>query len=93
MVFQLKLLEKACFIARKSDPANQFWLLESALRLPCIINPLISLRSNLWNHSNTTGIDFHQSKSWKVAVVAGALYINWLTEINFQVILISEFEK
>ena len=55
--------------------------------------PLFSLPSNLWNHSNTTGIDFHQSNSWKVAVVAGALYINWLTEINFQVVLISEFEK
>ena len=29
--FQQNLLEKACFIAKMSGPAGQFWLLESAL--------------------------------------------------------------
>lgn len=55
--------------------------------------PLFSLPSNFRNYSNTTGIDFHQSNSLKVEVVVGALCTNWLTEINFQVVLTSEFEK
>ena len=47
MFFQLKLLEKAYFIARKSGPASQFWLLESALRLPCVL-------STHWFHYDPT---------------------------------------
>ena len=31
MILQQNLLEKAYFIAKMSDPAGQFWLLESAL--------------------------------------------------------------
>lgn len=38
--------------------------------------PLFSLPSNFRNYSNTTGIDFHQSNSLKVAVVVGALCTN-----------------